>query len=126
MYGLTVIVVSKDKALPDWLYGQFGGYRGTTVRKQGWSPGVFHRWMIGANRAAELLKDVLPYLILKAEQARVAIMFQIVSRKSRGRPVLTEHSTVDDRYGSYYQRLKDLKRLPVPLETNPEGTPAMA
>lgn len=113
-YNLAVIVVTKDEHLTKWLYGNYGGTV-NVVTRGGWQRrGVYKRWVVHSVRAQGVLKDILPYLILKKDQARTAIEFQ--NWKSRHR-----HEQNFDRAKAdeFYQRLKLQKRASV--ETNPSG-----
>ena len=105
-YDLFVIVVQKDRRLTDWLYGQWSGYRGTVQRKQGYSPGEYHRWSIHGRRAQDMLRQILPHLRIKDEQARVAIEFQ----NHKHRHATGKGYSMAETYEPFYLRLRALKR----------------
>lgn len=85
-YYLAVIVVTKDEHLTRWLYGNYGGTVNVVTRGGYKRTGVYKRWVVHSTRAQVLLKKILPYLILKKDQARTGIQFQNCKRRNRGKP----------------------------------------
>jgi hypothetical protein len=118
---MHVDVTSVTRELTDWLHGVWGGnIRVMTQSRSGFNPGrEYHRWMVAANRASDVLKDVLPYMRIKGEQARVAIAFQQLSRHNHGSQW---HSSSWDKYEELFLRLKALKRQRAAAETERSGT----
>ncbi len=52
--------------------------------------GLVHSWAISSSNAVMFLTQLLPYLVVKREQAELALLFQ--SRKLRGRVTKTEEA----------------------------------
>lgn len=73
-FQAEVIIVNSSYALMEWLIETFGSSicarkKDKAHYKQTW------RWRIGANNAAELCRWLLPYLIIKKQQAELLIEF---------------------------------------------------
>jgi len=66
-------VVNTDERLIDWLQSRYGGKRYVVTRMQRETHKPLHHWHLGAIASVPLLKMVLPYLVLKREQAELAI-----------------------------------------------------
>ena len=83
---MRVEVANTNEWLPQWLKMQYGGYT-NIMRKQQQSSHYKDawQWTLIANRAAEFLGVVLPYLNLKRPQADLAIRFQGYRQKKRNR-----------------------------------------
>lgn len=82
-YNLRVCVKMTDGKVIDYLYGVFGGvtgYReGDEVRKRQYD------WVITGTKAASALKEMLPFLVAKKNQAELGIRFML--KRKQGRPV---------------------------------------
>lgn len=74
---LCVQITSSDEWLCAWLKFGFGGSLSHSINSAG-NP-MWH-WILGARKAAEFLKLILPYLKLKRPQAELAIKFQSAKR----------------------------------------------
>lgn len=85
-YFMTVVISQKDGKLMDWLVGNFGGsvYMHFKSTKTGWT----HEWSLNHNKAADFLKSLLPFLVLKKRQAEIAIRYQT---RIKAGVKLTEH-----------------------------------
>ena len=76
-YGLRITVVNADERLPRWLHEKLGGsLLMNNVRARQPQHSITHSWVASSEHAAEILRLVLPFMVLKAEQAAVAIDFQ--------------------------------------------------
>lgn len=77
-YRGEIHVIQRDLHIIEFLYQRFGGSVNVVSRQH--KSGLKHyiRWMITGPRMAEVLKGSLPYLVLKAEQARLAIELQSI------------------------------------------------
>lgn len=73
-YQTQVIVVNTDKRLIDFLVSLYGGFV-TSPRREKAGHKPIYRWVITGNDMRQLLEDTLDYLILKREQARLALSF---------------------------------------------------
>lgn len=83
---------------------------------------IIWRWHIAGDRAEKLLKDILPYLIVKKMQALLGIEFQKTrcnNRKRRNGNELTQEELTKREY--YRLQIKELnKRTYLPAETKRE------
>ena len=115
-YGMMIIVVTKDMKLTEYLRGIFSGNIYWTNRKN--PDRRFRRWVIQSNLAFKALKKMLPYFILKKEQAQNAIEFQkTINRqfqKNKHTKVIPEKDLQIRE--KFFERQKQLKRAVV--ETN--------
>jgi len=90
---LCVQVTSSDEWLCTWLKFAFGSSLSHSINSAG-NP-MWH-WILGARKAADFLKLILPYLKLKRPQAELAIKFQN-SKKHWGATKKTdEHWAVEE------------------------------
>jgi hypothetical protein len=71
-YRLTVSVVNTDKRIMNWFQERWGGY---IVRQQRGRKHIVYRWYREQIKAGYFLRDILPYLIIKREQAELALAF---------------------------------------------------
>jgi len=75
-YFLRIQVVNTHLPMLQWLEERYGG----GVCKKGKPPHAHHRqgyiWALHARAAGRLLEMILPYLVIKSEQAAAAIEFQ--------------------------------------------------
>jgi hypothetical protein len=76
-YDLRVAVYNTDERLMLWIEERFGGHV-YTVRRNKPLPNrrVAYKWTLGQRQAAILLKQVRPYLVIKAAQSDLALKFQ--------------------------------------------------
>jgi len=80
--SLRVIVVNTDIGLMRWL-SQFGGSVNTRSNINSAftaTPKPIHTWTVNGMNAAALLRQVIPYLIIKRDKAEIAIASQPVNR----------------------------------------------
>jgi hypothetical protein len=87
-------------------------FGGTIVRPKGKNRSYANAyWNLTSKRATDALKEMLPFLTVKREQAEVAIAFQsrrlVGSAHSRWNPVLEEHRARDH---EDYVLISQLKR----------------
>lgn len=88
-FTLRVEVVQLDPRMPRKLEELFGGnVKFKAKRPQPhWRP--IYVWYVCAQRAANVLMEILPWLIVKREQAELAILSrQYVSRRGKPQPEL--------------------------------------
>lgn len=73
-HGVLIVVAQREPELPEWLTATFGGflYRAKEV------PGKtrMYYWRTGATQSYEILKRCKPYMIVKGEQAEIAIEYR--------------------------------------------------
>lgn len=93
-YILTLIVANTDPRLIAWLQGIFGGYNAyshSSSSRFSTEHGVIKRkicfsWRQHEERAAEIIRHIVPYLIMKREQADVALAYREIRKAgSKGR-----------------------------------------
>ena len=79
-HTLRVSITNTSETLIAWLSDTIGG--GLRLkrdsRKANWKPG--YDWMLYAAQAEQVLLAVLPYLVIKRDQARIALEFRAVGR----------------------------------------------
>lgn len=71
-FMLRVIISQKDGKIMNWLEKRFGGHVQMEQRKDTY----IYRWDIRSQAAAKFLNIVLPFLIIKREQAYLALGFE--------------------------------------------------
>lgn len=111
-YSLAVEICNTDKRLIDWLHDRWGG----SIRTQTFA-NPKHRtryeWKTSDRHAASFLRGVLPYLIVKREQAEVGVAYRehcdayVAERHSSRLGLLPEEIAYRD---GIYRRLRELKR----------------
>ena len=107
---IRINIANTDFRLPVWCRDMFGGRVHLEHRKhrhKKWRDVAV--WLVTSKRASEILRGVLPYLLLKREQADVALAFQATVKRI-GRGGHTEE-TMNHRL-ELQQEIKDLKRRP--------------
>lgn len=74
---LYLSVRGTDAKLGEWLKAQFGGFL-YWPKMGGWKPQWKPCWMwtTSANRAEQLLRRTMPYLVIKRPQALIALRFR--------------------------------------------------
>src|SRR5215831_13337245 len=70
-----LVVTNTDERLPNWLQAHFGGELQYHDRRRSEIHKPRINWRLNGKRATSVLKLVLPYLVLKGEQARLAISY---------------------------------------------------
>lgn len=94
---IRVVVTNTDPRLSKWILETFGGHiidhSNNKQRNKNWKPCFF--WQVSCAKAARILTGCRPYLILKGEQADVAMALQdtMIYSGRRGTP----QSVVDHR-----------------------------
>jgi len=114
-YQLTVRVAMRSGAPILWLQSRFGYGTTTSHNKGSKAADVFYYVWQARNRQAEtVLREILPYLVEKAPQARLALEFCEHRRqmKERLNPQRGERypEAVLNGYDEYISRFKQMKR----------------
>jgi LAGLIDADG DNA endonuclease family protein len=88
-FQMHIEVSQKDKTPLVWLRAKFGGNLIHGIRKRSYDRGTYSMWYwwLGASKAAEFLKLIQPFLIVKRQEADVAIEFDGTMNRAR------KHST---------------------------------
>lgn len=106
-FTLYVDVTNTDRRLIDWVAARWPGSTYTTDRSRRGQKDV-HRWMAqNAIRVALVLEAALPYLVIKREQAEIALTLAGM-RRNPGRAGYTAGERA--RMRELYDRLRDLNR----------------
>ena len=88
-YTLSVSMSQNDRRPLDWLSSRFGGNVRHLVAKRSYDKGKYSRydWSLACTNAAEFLRKVRPWLLVKGDQADIAIQFQnTMTRKAKPTP----------------------------------------
>jgi hypothetical protein len=105
---LRITMVNTDPRLSAWLKATFGGcdYKEVERKNKNWSRQW--AWYVQAAKAADCLRNCLPYFVMKRDQAEVALAFQetVDSAHNTGRGGLAP-GTLERRE----ELAADLKRL---------------
>lgn len=92
-YRPYLVVIQRDMVLIEWLYSKFGGRVNMVSRKRIGRTDYYLRWETHNTMTTGILKGCLPYLIVKKEQAKLAIEL-VETRKFlgnvRGKPCTDE------------------------------------
>jgi hypothetical protein len=95
----SIIVVNNDYRLPLWLNKVFGG--SVLTRKlppiEGRNRGEHYSWSAGHKALPEILSRIIPWLVIKKEQAEVLLDFVRTFEPKRGRYYRTSDSVLDIR-----------------------------
>lgn len=86
-FHTTIQITSTDKVLIEWLVDNFGGKLSTYTSKQMASNcrRVPYRWVIFSDRVKHLSESILPYLIIKKDQAQIMIKMRNTFEQTRMR-----------------------------------------
>ena len=75
------VVSNTSKELIDWLYKNFGGWR-CPVKREG-NRKLQYRWELRSEEILDVLPQILPYLIVKKEDAKIQMNY-LKNRKHKG------------------------------------------
>jgi hypothetical protein len=73
-HGVMIIVAQRGPELTDWLVENFGGF--SYLSKAYPTRTAMHYWRSSTSQSYEILKRCRPYMIVKGEQADVAIEYR--------------------------------------------------
>ncbi len=76
-HELIVELANTDRRMIDWLYERWGGTISYDTGRSGnvHAKPIWH-WILTAGRAALFLKDVAPFLVIKADRAKIGLIFR--------------------------------------------------
>jgi hypothetical protein len=84
-YHASLIVVQRDRRLPEWLHRYFGGHLGVVRRTSGvhnGRPTEYCRWVLTGDSLIRVLTETRPYMVLKRRQAGLALrLTELLDRK---------------------------------------------
>jgi len=75
-YRLQLTITNTSAELKQWLEDKFGGRIRTSYARSNNRSDILH-WTVSGNQCQWLLRQVLPYLIIKKPQAELALMMNI-------------------------------------------------
>jgi hypothetical protein len=81
-FNLMIQVTNTDRRLIDWIVSNFGGAVCAEIKKNSFTPGSkIFRWVVyGREIQEQFLLGVLPYLVIKKEQASTGLSFLRLGR----------------------------------------------
>lgn len=92
-HRLDLSVGQVDRRPLLWLQTRYGGRIDPVPKKRGIGEQLCWQWRLGPRAAEMFLRQVLPYLIVKREQAEVALTFRATIATERG-----QHKTHGGRF----------------------------
>lgn len=107
-YVLKVTLSNSDFNLIDWINNCFGGSIFSNLTSKGKR---YFEVVFNGKDAAKILTDMRPYLIIKSEQARIALEFQSTVQKNHN--TLPVSDDVLDLREELFLQLKDMKIVPI-------------
>jgi intein/homing endonuclease len=106
VYQLMVVVAQKVRALDEMC--KMAGVGSVLANTKDGE--VYQQWRMSPRDGAEFLKAILPYLKIKAMEARVAIEFQSKQGHQKGNGIgYTVPQTLINEKEKYYQVLRTIK-----------------
>jgi hypothetical protein len=117
-YKAELIIVQKNPKLIKWLYHNISCTRKFNIvaRRTGFMKGNYWRWSISGDETLRVLKNCLPYLIEKQDQAELAIEL-IESKKTIRNRKGDKYEELLKRHNKICQELKSLKKSGAVAET---------
>lgn len=124
-YTLRLRVNNTNFELIDWLKINFGGFIYLTDKNG--NRNAIKTWEVTSRKAATLLKEIQPLLIVKKEQAKIALSFQSTVTSVLGTNLAEEIKTEREEYrkqimilntkGVMDEKIKQLKNKSVIIES---------
>ena len=81
-YQCLVIVTNANKKMLDFITKLYGGWISTNHKLKG-NQKISYNWVCAGDNMRKLLNDILPYLIIKKEQAKLILQFPIYEHTSQ-------------------------------------------
>ena len=106
-YQVRVGVINTNRELLDWIKLKFGGSvcsRGKPTNPE--KHRQCYQWRVEAKKAGELIRLVLPYLIIKTEQAKIVLEYRDTFEKMK--PLIYFHKK-----GRFYNTIINPMTLPI-------------
>jgi len=93
-FNSRMYVVNTDERLIEWLKNTFGGlvYKRNSLKNPQWK--TRYEWIIEKSRIDPICKAVIPFLIIKRDQAELMINFRQTFTKNR-RPKITDEIRIN-------------------------------
>ena len=109
-WGLKITIVMTTPQPLKQIKAQWGGYAGIEKRNKRKNSRDVFLWYLHGEQASGMLKELLPYLMIKRDEALIAIEFQATKRGRHDRRTKIDQTTLDKRQ-ELANELKRLKRL---------------
>lgn len=84
-YSIRLLIVNTNVPLMDWLLVNFGGT--VRKRKQVENRRTCYQWNLFSHKAIAILKECLPFMIIKKRHAEIIIEFMSLDKKGWNVPV---------------------------------------
>lgn len=83
-YKPALCVTNTNRKLMEWIVENFGGTIQVVKRKRDQlkTHKQNHHWLVSHEKAANIIRAILPYLVIKREQADLFLTFQATARRS--------------------------------------------
>lgn len=107
-YSLKLDITNTSDALMQWLEDKFRGHIGTSYARSQNRTNL-HSWIVSGKQAQYLLYKVLPYLVIKTEQALLALTLDILPYGGACRWNYTEEEEFNR--SQAYEEMKRLNSL---------------
>lgn len=106
LHYLYLCISNNNPIVIDYFQSKLGG--NITKRKSHpeWNPN--YKWFIRSGKAEEVLSIVLPFLLIKKEQAKVGIEFSKIKSSTQGKRLSVEEWNLRE---EYYLKIKELNNL---------------
>jgi len=125
-YRVIITVIQKDIKIIEYLYSIFEGSVNVVSRKRKNTRDFYLRWVVTDKKAMELLKSIFSYLILKKQQAELAInlySYKTRTYRSQRKGGYTEESKLKQK--SFFIAIKNLNSTPATTESSGSLTKEM-
>jgi len=107
-FRMEITLGNTDPRLALWTRKTFGGWLSMERIKGGKYRPIF-KWRIAALKARTILEKCMPYFVIKAKEASVAIAFQKTMSKANARPGVPKETLIQRH--RLRAELKNLKHL---------------
>lgn len=108
-YRVAMEVSNTNEKLIDWLQQRFGGFKAIVNAEREGCKRLW-KWRSTTSVVLEIVKQLLPYLVLKQEQAELVIEFCELQRKYDQRPGKRQDGDALREYEALWERGKTLNR----------------
>ncbi|HEV8525223.1 MAG TPA: hypothetical protein VGQ71_12040 [Terriglobales bacterium] len=111
---IRVVLANTDPRLCLWAQERFGGVFVISQRDKPAHHKTPYKWHVSCNQAACILERCLPYLLLKREQAEIALAFQstVTNGRGRGAKLTDEERAIRESCKEDLLRLRQQRILP--------------
>lgn len=112
---LRLVIANTDIRLVSWLTSTFGVGCVYRRKRSSWTKSL-HYWELNGKKAAHLISECYPFLLIKKEQADIALAFQsLLNHQNDGRGAKLSLEEINKR-DELKSRLSLLKKMERPQE----------